>query len=521
MQEEEPGEGEAVKKARRGERGGTKAKKQAELKQRFERGEFVPKGFAAKAPEPRPIVVEEVQSPPPVTAEFASASSTHTSGPCALPPLSPLRVEAPPSPASGPSASASRHQVLTSSPLAELRPSSVPVAAPKTAPSPSLVNLLVLDYHHVLDVCRPPERWETISEEAIPHQVASALKGWLEESFYNQIGVCSYIGKHGRDWAQRRENAIGQIQELNRYLASVGVFKQVGLKIVPRKEDKGPVVVESGASTFCDDQVANLYSCQGALGSQDALPQLVWYTPDSNRSRADSTVLRASSFSRVLELASGSLPRPAKEWRAAFPGCRDEGGMFSSNESNGQSSLNVSSTSSQLQGVGGNVSLQETRETSPSSRSSAPKGKRRPSSALARVGWQTPVPKKHTMKEMFQKTPRPIENRAQSTQLDCMDTEGDPVSASGLQDAHSQVHQVYVDARSLHSHTIVADPQIVAEASQAVASARQEANQASQEAHRVVAEISRQAREYTAGVTAVVRQQAVSLVNQVEQKAQL
>lgn len=115
----------------------------------------------------------------------------------------------------------------------------------------------------------------------------------------------------------------------------------------------------------------------------------------------------------------------------------------------------------------------------------------RPSPTLARVGSQSRrLKSKMNVREMFSRSSGGVgvgpENAPASA------------SASASHDAN-QRRQTFVDARSVHQ--VVAGPQIVAEATQAVASARRGAELAAYEAQRTVTEISRQAQEKTLQVS--------------------
>ena len=156
------------------------------------------------------------------------------------------------------------------------------------------------------------------------------------------------------------------------------------------------------------------------------------------------------------------------------------------------------------------------------SSSDTPRGRGRgPSSALARVGSVRPrsIVKRRTIRDIF------AEGRASTTPRRNVEAHDSHTAATSefQQDLRPDQAPTMIDARTVHvqysadqRQIFSADPQVVAEASQAVASARIEAQQQSMEAQRATVEIAQQAQRYTSELTNEARQ----AVTQVERNAQ-
>ena len=173
-------------------------------------------------------------------------------------------------PASSSGSRAAPHTPPKAARVAPSSPKSPPKAklsdpiAPETNPSivgARAVNLekrISIDFHKVLD---------SVSAWGRPgHTIPLVNKIAVLESLRRDprivIGVCSYIGEGGYHSDQRRSNAVGEVDELNRFLLSKGIpaSRRVLLKITtdPNKANLHP----SKVSCHIDDKYSVIDQCK-------------------------------------------------------------------------------------------------------------------------------------------------------------------------------------------------------------------------------------------------------------------
>ena len=173
-------------------------------------------------------------------------------------------------PASSSGSRAAPHTPPKAARVAPSSPKSPPKAklsdpiAPETNPSivgARAVNLekrISIDFHKVLDSVSAWER----PGHTIPLVNKIAVFESLRRDPRIVIGVCSYIGEGGYHSDQRRSNAVGEVDELNRFLLSKGIpaSRRVLLKITtdPNKANLHP----SKVSCHIDDKYSVIDQCK-------------------------------------------------------------------------------------------------------------------------------------------------------------------------------------------------------------------------------------------------------------------
>ena len=300
----------------RGERGSKKVVQQKILKERFERGEFVPKAFRGKTnfgfpspsgsgsatsanPLPPPPLLGSCSAtsplpappPPPVGLDLLEVPSfAGPSVPIATTPsvVTPPTVEVPvPKQAEAKAFSDLSFSVApafpkndskgsSSSPSTSKGPQSKaklsdpippglnpPVAATGVAP-PSTELRVSLDFHGVLDLEYPGAK----TYNGIRTSCFEQICDFLRVSNHHRIGICSYIGFSGQDSLRRRDSLQKEVVRANRILFEKGVPSYQKIVLVITDDRKKVEICRESVSFHLDDKlsVVDAVSSRGVTG---------------------------------------------------------------------------------------------------------------------------------------------------------------------------------------------------------------------------------------------------------------
>ena len=153
-----------------------------------------------------------------------------------------------------------KEPVSLSAPLTSLNPRDQPEVKTTSlaAPRRGLELRVSLDYHGVLDcdVAKGP------SAKGITTSNREAICSFLATSHYNQVGVCSYIGRFGQKSQQRRQSLECEIRALNNYLRCQGIPESRLVKLCITSQQVKPEVHKDCCSVHVDDKISVLQACQ-------------------------------------------------------------------------------------------------------------------------------------------------------------------------------------------------------------------------------------------------------------------
>ena len=153
-----------------------------------------------------------------------------------------------------------KEAVSLSAPVTNLHPRDQPEvkATSLAAPGKGLELRVSLDYHGVLDcdIAKGP------SAKGITTSNRDAICTFLATSYYNRVGVCSYIGRFGQQSQQCRQSLEFEIRYLNNDSRGQGIPESRLVKLRITSQPSKPEVQKDCCSVHVDFKISVLQACQ-------------------------------------------------------------------------------------------------------------------------------------------------------------------------------------------------------------------------------------------------------------------
>lgn len=277
----------AITKRPRGERGGAKARRQKELREKTLAGEYIPKAdypetpnFGSQVgsytsevrrlPRAQPSERSELGEALKQSSEFpasagesehlprASGSQSSSSRPVSQIATT-VGSKRPIEESQSESEKASPLAARLSQPIGPVwKAGSFEKTESPSAPGQSVELRLSLDFHNVLDVEVAGARSYS---SVISQENRRAIYEFICKSSRHRLSICSYIGHRGWQSQQRRSDLREEVKSVNRWLSSRGVSEEQLIRLLITSDPLKKELQREAVSLHCDDKQDILDSC--------------------------------------------------------------------------------------------------------------------------------------------------------------------------------------------------------------------------------------------------------------------